>query len=329
MRFRRLAALLGALTLFAVGCEQVSEDVTQPLEDVASEVRSAVEDAATEGQDGADAGGTTTGGDATDGGQGGDSGGGLGGDAGGDSAGGSGGDSGGDSTGSSGGDGGEQVRTNDLGGVGANGRAMLRSSHPTMVVEIDVQEGIDPDPSALDHLLGVLGSVAAKPSGIVQAGGNRFASDRTTWSSGDLRAVAEQHRANYSDSQTVAVYVLYVRGGFEKEGAIGVAHNASEFAVFPEKWRGTLSQTLGSATAVERSVLVHEAGHLFGLINLTYESRFDREDPERPGHSDEKDSVMYWAIESTAIGQVFSGPPPDDFNDKDRADLKFLRTGSY
>ncbi len=164
---------------------------------------------------------------------------------------------------------------------------------------------------------------------MTRSGGNRFASDRTTWTADDLRAVAEQHRSHRSDERTVAVYVLYVRGAFQQDNALGVAHSASEFAVFPERWRGALSQTLGSARAVERAVLVHEAGHLLGLVNLTYESRFDREDPDSPGHSRERDSVMHAAIESTAIGQVFDGPPPDDFNERDRADLRFLRTGSY
>lgn len=316
MRFPRLGALLAVLALLAVACDQ-AQDVTQPLEDVASDLRSVAEDAVTEPQDG---GGGDVGGDAGETGQGTDAG-----DAGDGADGGDGGEAGAGDAGEPG----QETRTDDLGGVGANGRAMLRSSHPTMVVEVDVQEGLDPDPAALDHLLGVLGSVTDKPNGIVQAGGNRFASDRTTWSSADLRAVAEQHRSNHSDAETVAVYVLYLRGGFQDEEAIGVAYNASAFAVFPEKWSGTLSQTLGSATAVERAVLVHEAGHLFGLVNLTYDSRFDREDPEHPGHSNERDSVMYWAIESTAIGQVFSGPPPDDFNEADRADLGFLRTGSY
>lgn len=319
MRFRRLGALLTVLALLAVACEQVPEEVSQPLEDAASDLRSVAEEAVTEAQDGAPPadGGGAGGGDAGETGQ--ETGTGGGGD-GGDADAGDAGDAG---------ESGEETQANDLGGVGANGRAMLRSSHPTMVVEVDVQEDLDPDPAALDHLLEVLGSVTDKPDGIVQAGGNRFTSDRTTWSSGDLRAVAEQHRSNHSDADTVAMYLLYVRGGSQDEGAIGVAYNASEFAVFPEKWRGTLSQTLGSATAVERAVLVHEAGHLFGLVNLTYDSRFDREDPEHPGHSSERDSVMYWAIESTAIGQVFSGPPPDDFNEADRADLGFLRTGSY
>lgn len=226
-------------------------------------------------------------------------------------------------------DGSERVGVDDLAGVGANGRAMLRGEWPTLVVEVDVQEGLDPDPSALDHLIATIEANVDKPGGIVTAGGNRFASDRTTWDSDALREVAAENRSNFSQGDAVALYVLYVRGRFEQEDAIGVAVNASEFAVFPQRWRGSLSQLLGGGTAVERAVLVHEAGHLFGLVNLTYRSQFDREDPDHPGHSSDRGSVMYWAIESTAIGQVFEGPPPDDFDDRDRADLRYLRTGSY
>lgn len=224
--------------------------------------------------------------------------------------------------------------TDDLGAVGANGRAMLRGQYADLIVEIDYQSGVTPDQNAVSHLLDIIRRYADKPAGVTLSGGNEFGSDRTQWTTSDLRATADANRQHYSDADTTVVYILYVRGGLYDDGqetnAIGVAHRASEIAVFPEKWSGgSLGALLGSDANVERSVLVHEWGHLLGLVNISYTSDIDHEDPEHPKHSSNRGSAMYWAIESTAIGQVFSGPPPDDFDDADRADIEGLKSGKY
>ena len=214
--------------------------------------------------------------------------------------------------------------------VGANARALLREDRPTLVLEVDVQQGVDVDQAAMDHLVDVLGGVLHKPGGIVFEGGNTFASDRTRWTADDLRAAAAANRTTATTDDHVSVHVLYVAGSHVEDGqqtdAIGLAYSASTIAVFPDRWEG-LGSLLGSGRAIERAVLVHELGHLLGLVNLGYTSDLDHEDPEHPGHSSNRQSAMYYAIESTLVGQVFSGPPPDTFDDADRSDLEGLRTG--
>lgn len=221
---------------------------------------------------------------------------------------------------------------NDAGGVGANGRAMLRGDRSRLVIEIDVQQGVTVDQAAVDHMVAEVSRYVDKSEGVVLAGGNTFASDRTQWTVGDLRDAAAANRSTFSDDTQVSVHVLYVRGGLYRDGeetaAIGVAYSASNVALFPDRWAG-LGTLLGSSRAIERAVLVHELGHLFGLVNLTYRSDIDHEDPDYPGHSSNQRSVMYHAIESTLIGQVFSGPPPDQFDDADAADLAGLKSGRY
>jgi hypothetical protein len=220
----------------------------------------------------------------------------------------------------------------DRGRVGANGRAYLRGDRSRTIIEVDAQEGASVDDDAIAHLRDTLARVSDRDE-MVFAGGETFTSERREWSRDDLRAAAESHRDNYSDDTTTVLYVLIVRGGFTRDGerteAIGVAYNGSEMALFPDRWSDLAGSLTGSSRQVERAVAVHELGHLLGLVNLTYTSEIDHEDPEHPGHSSNRDSVMYWAVETTLIGQVFSGPPPDTFDDADLADLVGLKDGRY
>jgi hypothetical protein len=62
-----------------------------------------------------------------------------------------------------------------------------------------------------------------------------------------------------------------------------------------------------------------------GLVDLFIDR--GRDDPEHPGHSTNRSSVMYWAIESGLVTEVLSGPPPERFDDDDRADLAAIRSG--
>ena len=76
---------------------------------------------------------------------------------------------------------------------------------------------------------------------------------------------------------------------------------------------------------MERAVVTHEMGHLLGLVDLVLDDK--RGDPAHPGHSTNRGSVMFWAVETSLVGQVLGGPPPVDFDSDDVADLRKIRTG--
>ena len=50
-------------------------------------------------------------------------------------------------------------------------------------------------------------------------------------------------------------------------------------------------------------------------------------DEEHKGHSNNEDSVMYWAIESANIGNIITGQLPDDFDADDLNDLAGMLSG--
>lgn len=122
------------------------------------------------------------------------------------------------------------------------------------------------------------------------------------------------------------VRMLFLAGRLEgQDSALGAAVRGDTAVVFVEQVRSA-SSPLVSAAALEQAVATHELGHLLGLVDLVRST--GRADPEHPGHSPNRGSVMYWAIESDLVTSVLAGPPPADFDAADRADLAAIRSGS-
>jgi hypothetical protein len=219
---------------------------------------------------------------------------------------------------------------NDEAALGRNARLYLNRGVPKLIVEVDAVEGYEPTAAALDLLRTRLASVVDKPSGIQMLPTESFSEHHTSWDGADLRVAERRYRDRYSSSAAAVLYVIYVDGSYAaSDDALGAAFNASSFAVFVQKIRQDATTPLVPSSAIERSVLVHETGHVLALVNLTYRSPRDHEDPQHEGHSRNPDSVMYWAIDNVGIASLLGGrtAPPTDFDSDDRADLADLRSG--
>lgn len=214
----------------------------------------------------------------------------------------------------------------ELAGVGAMAKSYLQASPArSLLVEVDWMSGRKPSASSLAHLESILRRELAKPDGVKVAFGGEISTARTSWTVDDMAAAERRFRAQRSSGSRVTMWVAFVGGSFsENDSALGAAFAASAAVVFRDRISDATSAVL-LAPEIERSVLVHEAGHLLGLVNIGYRSPRNHEDPAHPHHSVNPDSVMYWAVEDLSIRNILGGGPPDDFDADDRADLAMLR----
>ncbi|HVF32159.1 MAG TPA: hypothetical protein VM933_03880 [Acidimicrobiales bacterium] len=208
---------------------------------------------------------------------------------------------------------------------GAFARTLLRPAPATAIVlERAAQPGVAVAPAAVDRSARVLGSVSGKsvdvrPQASVTAGD-------TDWSADEVRRTADATARTLQGDGRAVLRLLILRGTFEgSEEVLGVAVRGDVVALFADNIAGAATP-LVSRQAIEDAVLLHELGHVLGLVDLARNT--GRADKEHPGHSSNSASVMYWAVESSLVGQVIGGPPPRDFDAADLADLRALRDGA-
>lgn len=211
--------------------------------------------------------------------------------------------------------------TSDRRLLGSLGWALLSPEVSSAVIEIDQLGGEKLGQEAIDAMRQALVEHGGKKT--VDVVVNDSTASKDVYSLEDLVATAQDHRDRSSGGGTVALHVLVLPGRFEVEGVPGAAFHATSIALFPEAIRRSLPG--GAAeSAFEVAVAVHELGHTFGLVNRTGVGDF-HEDPDHPGHTADEDSVMYWAIESPSLTEIFRTGPPRSFNDADRQEMEMIR----
>jgi len=211
----------------------------------------------------------------------------------------------------------------------------LGDKYSRILVEIDYIEGYGPDSEALDHFEAILERECRKD--VVFRVDDAITSRQDRYSIHEINDMEKDHRDDYREGDTAVIYILYLNGSsVEKENAVGVSYHGSSIAIFAERIQEAAAFRI-SAMKIERAVLVHEAGHLFGLVELNYKSEHDHQDPDYEYHCNHADTlghhdcVMFWAIETTNVASFDSyynqvvGDVPNDFCEFCKADLTMLR----
>jgi hypothetical protein len=208
--------------------------------------------------------------------------------------------------------------------VGAVAPPLLRPGRgDRVVIEVRAQQGASPDRATIEHLASVLGAASGKAVAVdgpdLLGGGGR------DWTAQEIVSTAAGAAQVESGREQVVLRLLFLNGTFEgKGGVLGVAVAGDVAAVFSERIDAAAG-VLVSPAIVEDAVTLHEVGHLLALVDLLVGS--GRGDPEHPGHSRNRRSVMYWQVESSLVTQLLDGGIPRDFDDDDRAELAQIRAG--
>ena len=219
-------------------------------------------------------------------------------------------------------------RIDDDAEVGANTHLYLNRKVPKLVVEIDAVRGWEPSAGALRLLRDRLTKIVDKPEGVQFLPTQII--PRTEPGEGDepfYVRTEKKYRSHHSTRAAIVLYLLYVDG--DSGSVLAAAYSSSAVVVFKQTIVESAATPLVTAQSIENAVLVHEAGHILALVNIGYTSPRKHEDPQHNHHSNNENSVMYWAVDNVGVAGLLGGrrAPPTEFDAADLADLRDLKDG--
>jgi hypothetical protein len=216
----------------------------------------------------------------------------------------------------------------DTGQTGSWAREFLTASpYTSLVVTVDYVPGEMPSPAALSLLQARLTDLCHKPDGVSVLIGSPIAGNASgVYADSDVVALAASNRKLHASGTTLALYVLYLdgRSALTNPNAacatLGRALQATSFCVFRETVLTEASSIGSSPLEVEAAVLLHETGHILGLVDFGTPLTSAHEDLQHPNHCTDPACVMSWLMTGSNAGSA--GLASIDFDPACRADLR-------
>ena len=219
------------------------------------------------------------------------------------------------------------------------------SEYSSLSVEYDWVSGQDPNASATALLEERIEITCDKPGGVNTALSGLVPQSRTgfTYNLSEIENIEDTCRNIKPDpwSGKMAIYILYLNGWYRGEDdhpmkkVLGVSYRASSIAVFRDAvWTGSSGPLSWKR---EAAVLIHEYGHLMGLVNIGYRSQLNHEHVTISGttgnytreydkHCNDTNCVMYPEIEYLQLNPIIVQNQTTNFCVNCTKDISALRT---
>jgi hypothetical protein len=204
----------------------------------------------------------------------------------------------------------------------------VTDAYPSMLVEVAYISGYAPSPTALAKAQEIYSKRLLKPKGveIVTLTEIPASQARPRWSVGDILTLEAQYRRNATgdeqNRERAVIWMVYLNGNSEFDQgstrALGISYDPSSSAIFAESIAETSAPEVREV--VEALVLIHEGGHLFGLVNNGLPMVDSHEDPASFRHDSNPNCVMFHQIETQNVLKL-STAPPYDYDYECRLDL--------
>lgn len=172
---------------------------------------------------------------------------------------------------------------------------LLQAQHPTLLVEVDHVAGSEPRDRALRIFRERLDFYCDKPGGIEIRVDDEVPADAWEPSHEAVARLALEY-ADEDPGDAAYLYVLYApsykkfRGYSYRPGRLGTAVDFPAMVVFADQMKPILWLT---GVRQEASVLVHEAGHVLGLVT--------NDDHRDGGHCTNSWCLMYDGVDARSL----------------------------
>jgi hypothetical protein len=190
------------------------------------------------------------------------------------------------------------------------------AKYQSVVIEVLYVQGFAPEAQTLNNLKSFMQARLNKPGGITITQRQIASPGLAPYDINEVAGIETLNRTQYNNGGVLTLYLLFLDGGYATDTAstftLGTAYRNTSFVMFENTIRSLSDSPLEpNRVTLESTVILHELGHLLGLVNLGSNMVTPHMDAAHDKHCDNEDCLMYWKTGNGAmIGQmVGSGIP--------------------
>ena len=182
---------------------------------------------------------------------------------------------------------------------GSSAQDLLKGNEYTSLkIEVQYMKGFKPDRSALNNLKSFLEKHLNKPEGIFVVTKEIKPTGKAFLYRQEVDSIRMANRTTYSTVDQLAVHILYTDGDYVNSKILAEAYRNTSIVIFGKSLKdnsGTLSKP--NRTTLESTLLMHEFGHLLGLMNKGSSMYTDHKDEKNASHCENRNCLMYYGID--------------------------------
>jgi len=152
-----------------------------------------------------------------------------------------------------------------------------------------------------------------------------FPDTKPVYDQHDLSYLEDKYRDAEKKENTVVIYVLYLDGLWKEGNVLGLSYRGTNIIIFKETIMRSADRSPGLEYGdIEKAVLIHEWGHLIGLVGRDYDSDHESEEYKHHCNLEAGDCVMAASVEINVTGM--GRTPPTEFCELCLEDIERIRT---
>jgi len=197
----------------------------------------------------------------------------------------------------------------NLKSTGSSARDFLSASnHESLVIEILYVGNFQPQAQTLVNLKQFMESRLNKPGGITISQRQIDSPGNAPYDINEISEIEKANRTKYNDFNVLTLYILFIDGNYSTDTStaltLGVSYRNTSCVIF-EKSVHLLSDSINEPNRadLETIVILHETGHLLGLVDLGSPMQQEHLDEAHGKHCDNKNCLMYWETENKIMNQ--------------------------
>jgi hypothetical protein len=176
------------------------------------------------------------------------------------------------------------------------------ASYPILNIEIQFAPGMKPQDQSVANLVNFLNTYLNKPSGINVVQKQVSSLGAATVTLQEVANFQDKNRSVYTIDNSISVYVLFADADYSVTDVAGISYWNTSITIFEKTIQAKTGGAFqASRTKVESGTLMHEFGHLLGLVNLGTPMVKAHEDAAHVSHCSNTSCLMYYATQTNGL----------------------------